>query len=265
MPQERELSWLDWSVAGTLSPDGETMAFVEIGDSSGSKGAVYLRKTDGSPPVRLGGGDTAVLSPDGKSVLAVFDGKLMLYPTGPGQPRQVPTGDVKPFFAAFMPDGKTIRLIGAPPGHDRRYWILDGAGGAPRPFTPEGAQGNSVASPDGRMIAIYFDKEEHVFLCPVEGGEKRVVPGTEREERAVQWSDDGRFLYVLNPEAPLPRRVFKVEIATGARQLWKELAPADRAGLFAINNVTITPDGRSYAYTASRASSSDLYLVEGLR
>ena len=39
--QERDLSWLDWSAAGTLSPDGETLAFVEIGDSSGSKGAVF--------------------------------------------------------------------------------------------------------------------------------------------------------------------------------------------------------------------------------
>ncbi len=263
--QERDLSWLDWSVAGALSPDGETLAFIEIGDSSGSKGAVYLRKTDGSPPVRLGGGDTANLSPDGKSVLAVFDGKLMLYPTGTGQPRQISTGDVKPFWAAFLPDSRTIRILGLQPGHDRRNWILDSAGGAPRPFTPEGAQGNSVASPDGRSVAVYFDKEGHIYLCPLEGGERRVVPGTERGERAFQWSDDGRFLYVLDPDGPLPRRVFKVEIATGARQLWKELAPADSAGLYAIFNVVITRDGRSYAYTASRASSSDLYLVEGLK
>ena len=92
----------------------------------------------------------------------------------------------------------------------------------------------------------------------------RAGRGTGRASQR-QWSEDGRFLYVRDDEGPLPRRIFKVEIATGARELWKELAPADSAGLYAIFNIAITPDGRSYAYTASRASSSDLYLVEGLR
>ena len=47
----------------------------------------------------------------------------------------------------------------------------------------------------------------------------------------------------------MPARIERVEVATGRRQLWKELRPADPAGVFGITSVVVTPDGTSYAYT----------------
>jgi sugar lactone lactonase YvrE len=58
--EDRDLSWLNTSHARALSQDGQTLLFAETG--LGSNYAVCLRKTDGSPVVRLGEGWPADLS-----------------------------------------------------------------------------------------------------------------------------------------------------------------------------------------------------------
>jgi Tol biopolymer transport system component len=264
--QERDLSWLDWGAAAGLSEDGSTVLFSEQGDGGGSKGLVFVRATDGSPAVRLGEGEALALSPDGKWAMALLEGKLRLYPTGTGQSREVPSGNVRPLFAKFFPgDGRRIYVVGSEQGHEPRSWILDLAGGKPRPFTPEGRQGGGPISPDGKLAAVRLDKEDRISLYPVDGGDGRPLPGSQPGEVPYQWSDDGRWLYASRFDEPAPRRVYRIEIATGRRELWKELGPSDRAGLFGISFICITRDGRSYAYSASRAVTSDLYLVEGLK
>jgi hypothetical protein len=42
------------------------MLFTEGGEGGGPKYAVYLRKTDGSPAIRLSEGNGLALSPDGE-------------------------------------------------------------------------------------------------------------------------------------------------------------------------------------------------------
>ncbi|MGH9317795.1 MAG: protein kinase domain-containing protein, partial [Thermoanaerobaculia bacterium] len=67
---ERDLSWLDLSAVNDISADGRTVLFGEQGEGGGGTGVVYVRKTDGSPPVRLGEGYALALSPDKKWALA---------------------------------------------------------------------------------------------------------------------------------------------------------------------------------------------------
>jgi dipeptidyl aminopeptidase/acylaminoacyl peptidase len=62
---ERDLSWLDWSLASDISRDGQTLAFTEAGGGAGPGYSAYVRRMDGSPAVRLGEGVTQELSPDG--------------------------------------------------------------------------------------------------------------------------------------------------------------------------------------------------------
>ena len=63
--------------------------FVEMSYGQPRNTAIYLRKTDGSPAVRLGDGNRPLLSPDGKWVACIVsDGpktKLTLLPTGAGE------------------------------------------------------------------------------------------------------------------------------------------------------------------------------------
>jgi eukaryotic-like serine/threonine-protein kinase len=64
--EERDLAWLDASNVYDLSSDGKVLLFSELSYGEGRNPAIYLRRTDGSPAVRLGYGNRPTLSPDGK-------------------------------------------------------------------------------------------------------------------------------------------------------------------------------------------------------
>src|SRR5262249_55577893 len=69
--KERDLSWFDWSLVRDFSLDGKTVLFDESAEGGGPNYSVYLRKTDGSPAVRLGDGAAMAISPDGKWVISI--------------------------------------------------------------------------------------------------------------------------------------------------------------------------------------------------
>ena len=102
-----------------------------------------------------------------------------------------------------------------------------------------------------------------MYLYPVAGGDPVLVPGAQPDEVPTGWSADGRSIYVFR-FGEIPARVFQLELSSGHRKLWKELVPADAAGIDTIRGITITPDARSYVYGYIRTL-SDLYLVEGLK
>jgi hypothetical protein len=58
--------------------------------------------------------------------------------------------------------------------------------------------------------------------------------------------------------------ILRVDLATGKSTPWKVLGPADRTGFVSVGNVTISRDGRSYAYSCARML-SDLYVAEDVR
>ncbi|MDL2718197.1 MAG: protein kinase [Acidobacteriota bacterium] len=74
----------------------------------------------------------------------------------------------------------------------------------------------------------------------------------------------GSPLYLRQRENMLVR-VFRLDLQSGRRQLWREVKPQDPAGFlrgtYAIN---ISTDGESIVCTYLRAL-NDLYLVEGLK
>lgn len=99
---ERDLSWFAHSEVADLSDDGQWLLF---NDRTKEGTFVFLRRTDGSPAVRLGEGFGWSLSPDGKWVAAFSKDALVLFPTGPGQPvvPKMPTGNFAGVW--FNPDG----------------------------------------------------------------------------------------------------------------------------------------------------------------
>ena len=258
---ERDLSWLQGSSAVDLTEDGRHLLFGEYFEGGGVRGRIYLRGTDGSPAVQLAEGFPGCLSPDGQWAVIRRPGAraLSLIPTGAGEGRDLPRTDFDVYKAAFFPDGRRLLLGGQAPGHSGRLYVQDLETGLTRPITPE-MTGAGVVSPDGTRVAT-IGHDGH-FLYPVEGGERRPLAGPEDEEWPVQWSADGRFVYV-HKQGTFPVRVTSIELATGGRAIWKELAPADPAGVTFVQPI-LTRDARAYAYTYYRYL-SDLYLVTGLR
>jgi len=266
--REHDLSWLDISVAKDLSADGRTVLFDEERSVPGQKGGVYLRGTDGSPAVRLGDGLAVSLSPDGQWALTgdPVTGNRSVLPTGPGSPRPLPKISLnanKTF--GWFPDGRRLLISGEESGKPPRLYELELAGGKTHPLTPYGSAGipfASLLSPDGREL-ISRDPEGRLWIYPVGPGAPRLIPGLSPGDELVRWSADGRSVFIWR-RLDLPVRAFRLDLATGARQLMREISFPDPDGIFTMSNLLLTPDGRSYVYSFGRMLST-LYLVEGLK
>jgi hypothetical protein len=269
---ERDLSWLDYASCQGISDDGAIFAFGEFGDAGGA-GAVYARRMDGSPAVRLTDGTVLNISADGRWVAALTPGETMarrivLLPTGPGAPRSIATEPMNYETASFFPDGEHLLLVASRPGHGRQGFVQSIDGGGPRPITPEGIAPSEfdflpAISPDGRFVVVR-DKANSVLLWPVGGGTPRPVPwATPGRESIVNFTADGRALHVAQTVAA-SARVARLDVQTGERQPVLELTPRDPAGVVGIDILEMTPDGRAYVYAFVRRL-CDLYEVEGLR
>jgi len=264
--KERDLSWLDWSALNDLSTDGKTLVFTESGEAGGENYGAYMRKTDGSPAVRLGEGGADSISPDGKWIISGLPSpptQFTLLPTGAGESRPLTHDAINHIRARWFPDGKRFMFLGSEPEHGLQLFVQDVDGVKPRAVTPEGVSATQwVVSPDGKQVAA-VGPDQKGYLYPVDNGNPRPIPGFPEGDAPVAWTADGRSIFLYRP-GDLPAKVYKLDLATGQKQLWRELMPADNAGVTDIGPILITPDAKSYVYEYGRTL-SDLYLVEGLK
>ncbi|HWC65589.1 MAG TPA: protein kinase [Thermoanaerobaculia bacterium] len=264
---EKDLSNLDYSLVRDISGDASVLTLDESGEGGGEQGQVYLRKTDGSPAVRLGAGNGASLSTDGKWVASTnADGTAIeLYPTGPGQTRPLPCKGMNCYFPYFFPDGGRIAFLGVETGHGPKIFVTPTASMAPKAISPEGVTFTTVlaVSPDGRSIAgLGVDAKPAIFAADG-GSPPKTIPGTDVLDIPMRWTADGSSVYISHANGP-KTVLSKVEIATGKRTVVREVRAADPAGVQGILRVYPTPDGRYYAYSYVRVLST-LFEVEGVK
>jgi len=129
-PRERDLSWLDSSIGTDISPDGKTLLVSEQGVAGGPHYSVYVRKSDGSPAVRIGEGNALGLSADAKSVLTYLPGsppQMIILPIGAGESRTMPRGNISSyqFVGGWFSDGRRVAFSAAEPGHQTRTYTQD--------------------------------------------------------------------------------------------------------------------------------------------
>jgi len=266
--QERDLSWLDGSQLSDMSSDGSLVLFTEFGESAKAQecefcGPVFLRKTDGSAPVRLGEGTGLAISPDKQWVLLAEDNfsRLVAVPIGPGEPKVLTHKPMRYWFARWFADGHRITFTATEPGHGPQIYVQE-LTKEPQPISAESVDIDlPFPSPDGRYIACSLEQQPSIWK--VQGGAPRVVPHVLPEEGLFGWSSDSRFLFAGNL-AIVPAEVYRVDARTGKRGAWKKLAPQDRAGIEFLTEFHPTADERGYAYSYKRTL-SELYLVTGLR
>lgn len=270
--KERDLAWFDSSTAADISSDGKSLLFYDWSPAVGGVRFVYLRKMDGSnDPIRLGQGKALALSPDGKWALAVQESlqpQLVLMPTGPGQQRLLPRGDIIEYhYATWFPDGQQILFTGLEQGHGLRSYVQDISGGPANPVTEEGVIALLV-SPDGKRLVAWAPDggpDGRYYLSPIDRAKSIPIPGLEIGEVPIRWSTDGRALYVRGSGGPNVN-IYRIDLSSGRRELRKEIVP-DQVGFVILaepDGVQITPDGKSYAYTYWTAF-RDLFLAEGLK
>lgn len=269
--KERELSWFDYSTVADLSADGKMLLFYEWGEGVAGKPTVFIRGTDGSDAIRLGEGRPLALSRDGQWALAVQDDastQLVLLPTRTGDVRPLPRGPIAEYldWVAWSPDLRRIYVAGRDASDSRRTYVQDVDGGDPRPITRDGFVG-LLLSPDGQTLAT-VDRYGEYYLYPVDGkSDPRPLPGYVDGDVLLQWSADPRFLFIREA-GNLTLRLYRLDVSSGAREFWKELAPPDPTVVVDIGSdpgqVRITPDGKSYAFTYWTFE-GELYVAQGMK
>src|SRR5262249_48756313 len=151
---------------------------------------------------------------------------------------------------------------GVEEGRGERVYLLDIDGGKPRPITPENYRGVGPISTAGKRF-LARGPDGKAQICSVDGGTPPPVPGLQVDELPAGWTADDRAHYVQAKGGP-GARIDRLDLATGRRELWKEILPSDPTGVIRTSSVLISPDGTFYAYAYSRVL-SNLFLVEGLK
>jgi|SRR5579871_1148488 len=265
---ERDLSIMDASNLRGISADGSMIAANVVGEAGGPMGSVYVRKTDGSPALRVASGTAFLLSPDGKSVSGYSSKngiarQYKLFPTGAGEEQTVAIRGLQwNAVTGWLGDQQYV-VVGTRPGKKEECFVWNATNNSLRPVCPEGIPDDlGVLSPDRNWVLIGAGGGQ-AKAYPVAGGTPRVVPGLSPHDEIVGWRADSRSLFLTthhDTQRTLP--IDTLDLDSGKRTSWKELRPSRPVD--EVSNPHITPDGEAYAYNF-RVKVSDLYVATGLR
>jgi dipeptidyl aminopeptidase/acylaminoacyl peptidase len=254
---DRNLSWLDSSILPVVTPDGQWVAFTDVG--SGAQYAVMLRKTDGSPAVRLGEGAAAAISPDGRWVIGqlTMPAGFRLYPAGAGDSRQLTWAGLQSVASVRFLDDRSLFVCGAPAGKAARCYRSPLDASSLEPMTPDGI-GSGLPRPDGGAVLVRQAGQYAIY--PVGGGAPSAVGGVGADS-VIRWSPNGAALWV---QAGTPSRpqVDQVDVATGRRSSLLTIdAPAT---VFTSARLAVADDPRTYVYE-TRSWFSLLFTFSGMQ
>ena len=263
---ERDVSAMGWATYGALSADGRTILFGESGYATGGDYLVFFRRLDGSEAVEIGEGQAIGVTPDGKYAIAFLPRqptKLRVLATRAGESG---TLDVAPVsvdraLISWMPGGKEFVFLGHEGLAPLRGYRVSFGGGPARPLTNlPGAHFWNCVSPDGKFVletSTLANEPEQNVIVELATGKVRNAPLLQGDQ-PVQWDQDGLHAFVVQ-KSDVEATIFRVELNSGKREVWKLIRPADPAGILSLRSFFVTPPGSAYTYSASRSLSS-LYV-----
>jgi len=269
---ERDLSWLGMSQTAGIWPDGSAVLFNELGEGGSSGEFIYMRRTDGSPAVRLGEGRALSLSPDGKWALCLLSSsRLVVLPTGAGQAIDLtrPGLDYRPHLTDYgptqqgtwFPDSRRVLFTAADKNGTAHVYVQDITSGEPNQIGPAGIIGGLV-SPDGLRF-LGSKPDELPSLYDVRTSAITPIKGLGAGDVPIRWGARTGSLLCKRVDGH-STQIVDINVVTGQRRVATTLTPADTAGASPPSWLAISPDGNSYAYSLQRIV-GDLYLVEGLK
>ena len=250
---------LERAVDPRISPDGSRVVYVRTGFdimTDRDRSSLWIVNVDGSDhrPLITGPNNYSSprWSPDGSRLayISAEGGRAQIFLRwmDTGQDAKLTNLTKSPRGLSWSPDGQWIAFSMFVP-HDEEALAAD------MPHRPEGADwGPPIQVIDQLNYradgAGYLDKGyDHLFVIPVDGGTpRRVSSGNYDHEGSPEWSADGRSLIVsVNrsgnvSEEPANSDIFVLSLADGSyTRLTDRFGPDD--------NVRLSPDGRSIAYT----------------
>ncbi|MGO9539811.1 MAG: protein kinase domain-containing protein [Terriglobales bacterium] len=263
--QERDLSWLSYSWGPRLSRDGSEVLFTDLSEQSGNDYSVYVRKSDGSPAIRLtGGGYATDITLDGKwAIVSLPDDpaqRLQIVPVGPGQARVLRWDGLQPRWAQWFPDGHRILLLANQSGQGEAVYVTDVDGSTPKQLSPGNAPWGAVA-PDEQSVIIY--RNGVAVIRSIADGSSKPIAGIQAGEFPIGWAD-AKHIFVQSIVGN-GLNIYKLDVESGKRELWQTITPKDSTGLRPmITPTAITTDGRWMAF-GCRTQLGQLYSSDMLK
>ena len=195
---------------------------------------------------------------------------MRLLPTGAGEPVAINT-EFKIVAGAFLfPDRDTLLVVGITDEHGLGVYEQPIEGGPPRPITsPVFASRTATGRPrfaiDAKGETIIAQGSEVPWMIyPLDGGDPRPIEAMTSTDIPLYWSKDHRYVYVAEGFM-LPVDIWRVDLETSRRQLWRRVQPLHSAGTGLLGNILLVAESEAEAYVAVYTRIlSELYLVEGL-
>ena len=261
--KESDLSWLGTSTVVDLTPDGKQVLFGEY-PPHGTAGA-FLRPLDGGPAIRLGDALPYAISPDGAFVIAgaVDTRKLLLLPTGAGLQREIDTGSLGAYAAAFLTP-KSLLVLGFDENQRQEQIVLIDIDSGKRRIVTTGVRPVLMrANRDASRVTLGFLNARPLMLT-MATGKVEPIEGLEIGDFPYQWTTDQRGLFI-GKVGQFPAPVDLFDLATHTRTHVTSISTPDPNGVFNIDTIASTADGKTHAYSYLRVLTSTLYVVDGLR
>jgi dipeptidyl aminopeptidase/acylaminoacyl peptidase len=273
---ESVLSWTDWNdPVASLSADGKVLFSTSqtVLSPEGQQALwVVLRATDGAPAQVLGEGFALDLSPDGRWALALLCPSrcttLTALPTGVGQPRAIPTHglEIEIRAARWTIDGKAVLAIAREPGQGRAHLYRLAEDGS-RPARISDAALNRIGylqiSPDGRWVAA-LDDQLRVVVISLQDGTVHLLPRTSNDPVPRGWSSHGDlWITQAPPNLHARTRLLRVDPRSGNVLEERSVGPADPGGTTPLQDVVLSRDGQTVAFTYERRLGT-LFILRGL-
>jgi len=248
--KEHALNWLDYPVVPVLTPEGSTLLFTDSSERAGNTYEVYVRKTDGSAPVRIAeGGYGSDITADGKWALVAMpddpSGRIRVVPIGPGEARSLHWDNFHAGWALWFPDGNHILIWGNRPDEASHVYISD-RNGAPLKQFSKGDAPFGIPAPDGNSVLLFENKA--FVIRYLSNDDIKPVPSIHLGDQLLAWSADSKHVFVQNAVST-GGNIYLVDVDSGQRQLWQALAPRNTVGLQPMYTAAgITPDGHWMVY-----------------
>jgi Tol biopolymer transport system component len=263
-PQEKDVSWFDWSQPDDISSDGRYLLFTEGGEGGGREYGVYIRDLTTGSTTKLSDGEGFAFLPDGKTVITMMPREnthLNLVPVGAGQPRTIEGNGFGYQWAQPFPDGRKLLVVGSMPGKPLRLYTQSVDGGPLTQLSPEISLDFPKISPDGTRIAG-ATRTRKIAVIPAKGGAPEYLP-VDTMHVPVKWSSDGSRLMIRTEDREGETLLEWIDLQSGKTTVWRKLKGPDGENA-SIGIASVSRDEKTYVYATHRRI-SELFVVDGWR
>jgi len=283
-----------------LSPDGKMLAYMLSGADWKTNRLVFhlwRQEVAGGAPLQLTFTETGEIpaglrwSPDGKTLLLLRDGQILLLPVGGGESRALTHHATGVSSPSWTPDGRAVYFLASDPAtseerertrlrddvfavdetyKQRHLWKVTVSTGAETQITSgEASTTEYRLSPDGTRIALVRAPSPmpgdasrgEVWVMDAGGENARALTGNTIEETGVELSpDNSQILFLADTnerfEQYYPTSLFVVPVKGGPP---RAMVPDFK---YSVDQATWAPDGRSIITALNMGVHSEFFQID---